>query len=526
MRAPSHASVGALSFFATVRRRARLACLIVSFGLAAACAPEPEGAALPSQQAGAPSATAKPRPEVVVLVSIDTLRADHLGVYGYERFTSPQLDALAAEGAVFEDASAPAPWTLPSHASMLTGLYPARHGVVSMATELPENLPTLAAALSRAGFTTAAVVNNTWLSRDTYGLTRDFEYYQLVDTPDDHREPNRWVTDTALQWLEEFKGERLFLFVHYFDVHADYASLPAYESLFVSPYDGPFTGDAWQLQIANFEDDYIAFCSREFDPEKCRFGGPDGPRPVNENTVRQVPNDQDLKHLEELYDAGIRQLDSEMGRLFAALNEEAYRERALLIITSDHGEEFGDHGRVDHFLTQYQEVLRVPLIMRGPTIAPGQRINTPVSLVDLVPTVLSMTAQPPLQNSDGLDLTLLFEGEGDRDFLERTQYGEAGGGITYETIVAPGIFPIYSSARRGPFKLVHEAKTNHAALYNLDSDPTEQRDLSAEHPEIAAQLGQALMERNNRARPTEHQGKPVELSTDDLERLRALGYVP
>ena len=306
----------------------------------------------------------------------------------------------------------------------------------------------------------------------------------------------------------------------------DYASLPAYESLFVSPYDGPFTGDAWQLQIANFEDDYIAFCTREFDPEKCRFGGPDGPRPVNENTVRQIPNAQDLKHLEELYDAGIRQLDSELGRLLMALSGPAYRERTLLIITSDHGEEFGDHGRVDHFLTQYQEVLRVPLMMRGPAITPGQRIDTPVSLVDLVPTVLSMTGQPALQNSDGLDLTPLFRGADDRNFLERTQYGEAGGGITYEAIVAPGIFPIYSSARRGPFKLVHESKTNHTSLYNLDSDPTEQRDISAEQPEIAAQLTQALMERNQRALPADQRGKAAELSAEDLERLRALGYVP
>ncbi|MDG2051959.1 MAG: sulfatase [Myxococcota bacterium] len=526
MRAPSQTRVGALIYWGTLQKTAQIAFVIVAVWLAGGCSPKSDGRAQPLSPASEPSARANPGPEVVVLISIDTLRADHLGVYGYERFTSPQLDAFAAEGAVFEDASTTAPWTLPSHASMLTGLYPARHGVISMKTELPENLPTLAAELSRAGFTTAAVVNNTWLSRETYGLTRDFKYYAMVDTPDDHREPNRWVTDTALQWLEEFEGERLFLFVHYFDVHANYASLPAYESLFVTPYDGPFTGDAWQLQIANFEDDYIAFCTREFDPEKCRFGGPDGPRPVNENTVRQVPNAQDLKHLEELYDAGIRQLDSEIGRLLAALSEEADRERALIIITSDHGEEFGDHGRVDHFLTQYQEVLRVPLMMRGPTITPGQRIDTPVSLVDLVPTVLSMTGQPLLHNPDGLDLTPLFSGEGDRAFLERTQYGEAAGGITYEAIVAPGIFPIYSSARRGSFKLVHESKTNHTALYDLENDPLEQRDISAEQPEIAAQLTQALMDRNQHALPAEQRGKAVNLSAEDLERLRALGYVP
>jgi len=525
MRAPSRSRGGALRAFGAA----------IALVVCAGCTPESEPPRPVARSGGDAPAAAAPepaaaRPEVVVLVSIDTLRADHLGVYGHERFTSPVIDAVAAEGTVFDDASATAPWTLPSHASMLTGLYPRRHRVSTMKTSLPQDVPTLAGMLAKAGFATAAVVNNTWLSRETYGLTRDFDEYLLVDTPDNRRSPNTWVTDEAKRQLELHGGGRLFLFVHYFDVHSDYASLPEYERLFVTPYDGPFTGDAWQLQVANFDPDYIAFCTRAFDPEKCRFGGPDGPRAVNDSLVQLEPDADDLRHLEELYDAGIRQLDTELGRLFAALQDERYAGRLLLVITSDHGEEFGDHGRVDHFLTQYQEVLHVPLILRGPGVPAGKRVETPVSLVDLAPTVLSMTGVAVPPGLDGLDLSpLLRDAPQARDearFADRLQYGEAAGGLTYDAIVAPGIFPVYRSVRRGPYKLVYESKVDHYALYDLASDPGERHDVSDAHPELTAELIEVMRERYRDYTPEPSPENQVKLPPEDLERLRALGYVP
>jgi arylsulfatase A-like enzyme len=460
------------------------------------------------------------------LVSIDTLRADHLGAYGHHRFTSPRIDAVAAEGTLFEDANATSPWTLPSHASMLTGLYPRRHGVATMKTGLPARVPTLARLLGDAGFTTAAVVNNLWLSRERYGLTRDFDEYLLVNTPEDHRTPNTWVTDEAIRWLQEYGDGKLFLFVHYYDVHSDYASLPEYEQLFVTPYDGPFTGNAWQLQVANFEDDYLALCARDFDPEKCRFGGPEGPRIVDGSVEKLVPDADDLRHLEELYDAGIRQLDTELGRLLGFLRDGGLAERTLLILTSDHGEEFGDHGRVDHFLTQYQEVLHVPLILRGPGVPASERIDVPVSLVDLVPTVLAMTGVEAPPDLDGLDLTPLLHGASAEAFRERLQYGEASGGLTYDAIVAPGIFPVYRSVRRGDYKLVYDSKADHYALFDLARDPYEQHDLSAAEPERTAALIEVMRERYRDYTPEPAPENQVELSPEDLEQLRALGYVP
>ncbi|HEM46804.1 MAG TPA: hypothetical protein ENO23_07135, partial [Alphaproteobacteria bacterium] len=127
------------------------------------------------------------RPRLVLLLSLDTLRADHLGTYGHSRFTSPNLDLLAAEGVVFEDASSPAPWTLPAHASMLTGLTPLRHGVVKSTTPLPEETPTLASMLQRGGFRTAAIVSVEWLRRKPFGLTREFGRFRLHETPLDRQ---------------------------------------------------------------------------------------------------------------------------------------------------------------------------------------------------------------------------------------------------------------------------------------------------------------------------------------------------
>jgi arylsulfatase A-like enzyme len=186
-------------------------------------------------------------PRIILLISLDTLRADHLSLYGYERSTSPVLDLLAAEGVVFEDASATAPWTLPSHASILTGLTPFNHRVWTPAARLPDHIPTLASLLGEAGYETAAVVNSTWLHKQTYQLTRDFESYLGVQEVLDRREPSTWVTDRALEWLGGLGDRRLFLFVHYYDLHSDYASQPSYERQFLTPYAGEVDGKESQV---------------------------------------------------------------------------------------------------------------------------------------------------------------------------------------------------------------------------------------------------------------------------------------
>ena len=484
-----------------------------------ACSPSPERVeGLPETPA------AGPEPSLVILISLDTLRADHLGSYGYPEFTSPSLDALAAEGTLFEDASAPAPWTLPSHASMLTGLYPLEHGVVTAATELPQEVETLASLLEAEGFETAAVVNSSWLTQKTFGLTRDFDRFHAVNDSDyGRRTPSVWVTDQAIEWIREAKESPLFVFMHYYDVHADYASQPVYEKLFVEEYEGVADGTGWQLQAENFDPRHIAYCLSSFSADVCAFGSREKPRIIDENLRKPNFDQTDARHLEQLYDAGIRQLDAELGRFFRFLDDAGVRERALVIVTADHGEEFLDHGAVDHSMTAYQELLHVPMIWRGSGVPVGFRVKAPVSLVDIVPTVLSWVGASSVPTLAGQDLMPLMSQESEFDWRSRPIWGEASAA---ESQGAPldSFYPLFRSVRQGSFKLIQEVRGGQTRLFDLEKDPLEQRDISAEQPERAQFLMEMLEARHTSAKRAA--GEEVLLDPEDVERLRALGYVP
>jgi arylsulfatase A-like enzyme len=508
------------------RIRGVMGPLILALGVVGAggCGPEardPESA--PGSSAAPAAETAKParpsRPRVIVLISVDTLRADHLGLYGYERPTSPFLDALAREGVVFDDASAPSPFTLPSHASMLTGVYPLRHRVMT-AGSLPKELPTLASLLAKRGYRTAAVVNSHWLRREKFGLTREFDHYLWVPEDATRRSPSTWVTDQALAWLREAGDDRVFLFVHYYDVHADYASEPRYEELFVSPYEGEIDGSAEQLRISEAEgaEGILAWCEETLGGERCESA-----RERAEQGVTLHFDAAAVNHLKDLYDAGIRQMDAELGRLFNELRRMDALDDTLLVVTSDHGEEFMEHGRVSHFYTTYQEVLRVPLIMRGPGIPAGLRVATPVASVDIAPTLLALAGARAPEPLDGVDLRPLWREDEPGDPEARDLYGEGTGGMLFGG-ASNGVTE-YPSLRRGPYKIVHEGASDAVALYDLANDPLEQVDVSADAPEMAAAMLERLRARHASAADAEP-GDGVEIDAEDLERLRALGYAP
>ena len=459
---------------------------------------------------------------IILLLSIDSLRPDHLGLYGYERFTSPVLDEVARAGVIFEDASAAAPWTLPSHASMLTGLYPLRHRVVTSKTRLPDDVPTLAKLLATHGFDTAAVVNSEWLKKENFQLTRDFSKYLWADTSVDRKAPNSWVTDQAIEWIEGLGEQPLFLFVHYYDLHSDYTSEPYFEALFSRPYEGKVDGTGWQLKQSVLEEDYIESCHRNFETARCSFGDE---YVVDESVHRLHFDEADVRHLIDLYDAQIRQLDTELSRLFSVLRRHGLLESTLLVVTSDHGEEFMEHGRVEHFIPTYQPVLRVPLMLRGPGVPAGLRVEAPVSSVDIVPTLLELARVPIPSGLDGLDLSPLWSGGGRQAFDERLMYGEAAGGIQYN-FFGDGLFPVFRSVRQGRHKLVYESKGDTHALYDLEVDPGEKFDVSQSQPEVTARLMEAMSARYENFRPEPDAGNEAVLEPDDLERLRALGYVP
>ena len=307
----------------------------------AACDNTPEPELIPAPIPSGPEA-----PRAIVLISIDTLRADHLGAYGYERFTSPILDEFARGGVVFEDVSSPSPWTLPSHTSMLTGLTPLSHGLVSAQRGLSVEVETLAAWFNAAGWKTSAIVNTLFLRREQHGVTRDFEDYLAFKRSNyKRRGPSTLITDEAISRIEGQGDTPLLLFVHYYDVHADYASLEAYEKLLVGPYSGQADGSAWQLMRANFDSKHIEGCLEDFHPDRCEYGSKEIPRRIDASMERVTFNEEDIRHLKELYDGGVRQMDSELGRIFSFLEESGRAKDTIVMVTSDHGEEFMEHGR-------------------------------------------------------------------------------------------------------------------------------------------------------------------------------------
>ncbi|MCH2185610.1 sulfatase-like hydrolase/transferase, partial [Myxococcota bacterium] len=305
-------------------------------------------------------------------------------------------------------------------------------------------------------------------------------------------------------------------------------SLDAYEKVLVGPYTGHADGSAWQLMRANFDPKHIEECLADFDPDRCEYGSKKIPRRIDADMERVVFNEEDIRHLSELYDAGIRQMDTELGRLFAVIEQEGRAESTLIVVTSDHGEEFMEHGRVDHFLTMYEESLRVPLILRGPGIPAGERFDQPVSLIDIAPTLLALADLPIPAGIEGVDLSELWRGGSGFAWSERLLFGEASGGHEHAHWM-PGVYPIYRSVREGRYKLVEKVLASMVTyeLFDLQTDPGEQVDRFEAEPEISARLMAHLKERGEPSSGLAgYEAVEVELDPADREELRALGYVP
>ncbi len=288
----------------------------------------------------------------VVLVSLDTLRADRLGMYGARRPTSPTLDALAARSTVFETVIAPAPWTLPSTTSMMTGLHECVHGMTgTIGKSFPPGLVPLAQRLRDRGYATAAVTEDAFV--DAAAFTRGFGYYR------DNRTTGGQVSETvarALEWLRSEATEPFFLFVHTYQTHDPYFAAP--------PFAGMFASDA----AAN--------------------GAPGA----------------DAAKL-ATYDAAVRYTDAAIVPLLDAVTGGERGERTVLAITSDHGEAFGEHGYTGHGRTLHEEVLRVPLLVWGPgLVAPGRRVPGLVGVIDVTPTILDVLGLPVPPDLTGVSL--------------------------------------------------------------------------------------------------------------------------
>ncbi len=432
----------------------------------------------------------------VILISIDSLRADRLGCYGNAHGTSPMIDRLAHEGARFTNAMSTSSWTLPAHMSMLTGRDVLSHGVIADTDQLPDAVPTLAETLRKGGVTTGGIASTPLLAGH-YGFQRGFDRYdETIFTSPKYDvlrdEPASATTDLAMKWLRDAGGKRFFLFVHYWDVHYDYLPPPPYDTMFDPDYRGSITG-------ANF------------------FGNP---------AVRRGMPQRDLDHLLALYDGEVRWVDDHIARLIAVVEELGIAEHTAIIVTADHGDEFFEHGFKGHGRTLYREVVQVPLIARVPGVKPETVVEAPVSLVDLAPTVLSVMGirEPP--GMDGSDLLASIAREDPRNRREVQAWlcGLARIGGTGRRSKHWGNCQAMQHSSAGtlihlfqPLRLEFYAANDVAQRENLARSAKWPRD------EQMARFSGQLNARWSAYRRVGKQGS-VEMDTVTSERLRALGY--
>ncbi len=420
----------------------------------------------------------------IILISIDTLRADHLGCYGYPRPTSPTLDKLASEGLLFENFMATSPWTLPSHGSMLTGLYPNRIGLKAWTSPPLAGFETLAGLLKKHGFSTAAVVNHFCLS-PRYGLHQGFDDFLYIRENLSQRTPSV-VGRKAVEWFQRKRPEPFFLFLHYYDVHSDYSSLPRFEDQFVHPYNGIANGTTTQL--LNFRKGLVKL------------------------------TESDAGHLMDLYDAGIRQIDFMLNQLFQYIDSRKLLDNSVIIITSDHGEEFFEHGGVLHSQTQYEELVHIPMIIRGPGIPQSKTIKQIASLVDIMPTILSLAGIDIPNSLSGINLCPLWQ-QAQSSLPQRYLFAEGSKTTIEEKIVL--WHDIKRAVRHPRYKLHYDRLTKEKQLYDLKDDPKEKFDVASRHSALVNSMFSQLENFMSLSAKT-----PVrQLTPQEVEKLKSLGYL-
>lgn len=454
---------------------------------------------------GLGGADAADRPNLL-FISIDTLRADHVSCYGYHLATTPTLDQIARNGTRFAQARSTAPWTLPSFASMFTGRYPTRHGagaegpVRNIAEEVPRpmapGLTTLAGALRRTGYRTAAITSNPYLH---LGPLQDFEEVTAKTIRADR------IGTLTRDWVVRKAGRQPWmLWVHFNDPHE------------------PTMASDIGLEALGFGEEVLDDPEREalerWGTDAAYLGSPDL---SDDDAARR------LRTKLALYDASIRDVDTEIGRILETLHRDGELRNTLVVVVSDHGEEFHDHRMegclqaedprgfcgIGHGHTLYEEQLHVPLILMGPGARAGLVVEESFSLVDLMPTLLGVLRVPTTAEVDGQDR---------RDWIEdpaREPLPCAAEAIAYG--------PERKSWFDGRHKIHTDAMGNLIGVYDLQRDPGEHHDLRAELDSLAlATLRDQLIEWNESALASAPPpADPGALSEEMREGLRSLGYV-
>lgn len=463
----------------------------------------------------------KKRPDVVVVV-LDTVRAESMSAYGYGLPTTPVFDRLAEDSALFLDASAPGTWSLPSHASLFTGLFPSVHGANEEHVSLDASRPTLAELLAASGWQTLAFTANPWIS-DHLGLTRGFEWsdeawrgggggrafffaFRLLDAigfgPED--KGGAVVATNFEEWAESRPEDAApaFAFLNFLEAHFPHHQVP-HDVL---------------RRFSSIPDDELHAASRRL--FAAQFGAP----------LSEIESAATRRPAREMYDAGVAYTDELLGRVVEALRKRGSLDDTLLVVLADHGELLGEHGDYGHGLSVFQPTMRVPLLVRLPGVVAPMRVATPVSTTAVLATVLD-ALDLDASAAGGVVPSLLPVLEGRPGGLpvlaERFARNDGDNGRAHPLLKSDVRLRVY---RSGPLKLV-ETSSGEEFLFDLEHDPDELRNVAAERAADLARVRSELETWRSAMgipaldAPLATEGQPaVEMDEEAKERLRALGY--
>ena len=421
----------------------------------------------------------------VVLISIDTLRPDHLGCYGYPRQTSPNLDAFRKDAVLFRHAFAHAPSTLASHAAILTSLLPPHHGASVDDLAVPREVLTLAEVMREGGYSTASFNGGIQLD-PAYGLDQGFDVYvsakprsSIAETLVDETDHFSYQVEQARAWIEK-QARPFFLFLHTYEVHNPYTPRAPDLEFFQGDYHGDLPNRITVKLLSQF------------------------------NQGKRALEARDRQHILDAYDAEIRSADRAFGRLVDLLRNLGIYDDALMVVTSDHGEEFSEHGQVGwHSHTLYDELLHVPLLVKLPGKArAGTTIEETVRGIDIAPTMLAALGRRAPSEFEGLDILAPGPRPTGADEVWSRRDIRMLDARTLSDLVC---------LRTPEWKLID------GRLYNLRSDPGERKDVAAQQPEVVERLTERrreLLESRRLPRP-----QPAQINEELRQRLRALGYL-
>lgn len=428
---------------------------------------------------GSRSQTSKQRNSYnVIVIVISTLRADHLGCYGYKRPTSPNIDKLAAEGLVFEQAFSQSNWTLPSMISLFTSKYVSAHSVNDRNLSVSLDELMLAEILKLYEYKTAAFTGGLDL-KSIYHLDQGFDiYFDKVASGS----MGGWkeTIPLALDWLTRNKDDKFFLFLHTYDVHQPYHYPEPYENL----YDPDYKGVVDRLTL---------------DYNFLKNLGKDSPYKL-----------KDIEHIIAHYDGGITYADSYIGKLLVKLKRLGLQDKTIIILTADHGEALYDHDNFDRYGSNqlYEEIIHIPLVIKHPGIKPkGKRMATQVQLVDILPTILSFLGIPIKEEAQGSNLASIIEGK-PLDGLNQSIFSE---GRNKKWAL-----------RTKKWKLI--GINSNFELYNLEKDPRERSNVSKKYPDKVYKLYQKYLEWYKKIKSKTTLDNKIILDEQAIKDIKEAGY--